>query len=289
MEPTEWLREQVDERLEGLFSEISELVIKTFNDLLTCAETDEEIEELLLEALETGIEHGNDETMGLIWICVLLGEMRCIGAIGPLQQALLVPDEDLVGGAIRALRRIGEPALEAVLEQVEDESVSAECYAACVSTLEGVRLHDLPDLLDGIEHMLIRHVLSVSERLKNQDPDPMDPERILGIRHLESAALTLARLGSLGRLGSQRTREPIEAALKLLDGSNSFLLEALDIMEEQPEGIPCTSGGEWTEEYRWALGGDLPGGDLQEPDLDELTESEPPHFDTHEDTHEPRL
>ena len=259
MEPIRWLREDVDERLEGLFGDDPELLRKTIQDILERSDVEPEIEELLLDTLEQGLEESNDETMGLTWICVLLGELGSHDAVGPLLQALVSNDEDFVGGATRALRRIGERAFEAALELIDDEDVSADCYVACVEVLEGVSLHEIPELRHRIEDTLLNHVRVITHRHSHEgDPDGGGGS---GVRHLEAASLALARLGA------QRARADVETALETVcDGSNAFLLEAVEIFEEQPEGIPCKSDSSWDTEYRWALGSDLPAGEIELPD-----------------------
>lgn len=242
-----WLRDSADERLQGLFSDDSEEVRVTVRDLIAEAFADPEVEELLVDTLEASLRDGNDDTSASAWMAVILGETRCVQAIGALVEAISGEDEMLAAAASRALRRIGQPAFAVLLDMLEGDDLGSGLYVAVAECLEGLRLHDLGDERERAIALLTQRVLTPAEGRE-------------GLVRIEAAALALARLGE------QDARTAIElAAERLGRTSSSFLHEALEILDAQPQGIPCASADPWDDEFRWALGPDLPGGELARP------------------------
>lgn len=244
MKPIRWLKDEVDERLEGLFSDEPDDVRGTIRELVDQAQTDPEIEELLADTLQSALDQGNDDTMGSAWIGLILGEIGSEEGIAPLLGSISSDDEVLAANAIRALQRIGRPALEAILDRMEeDEEIDAAAFAAGAEVLEGVRLHDLPDLSQRIEDVFLEHLQHIRQILT---PDITLSGHAL--RRLETASLTLARLGVAAAHDDIK-----HFAEEHCDGMNSFLQEALEILEEQPAGIPPRDSS-WETEFRYALG-----------------------------------
>lgn len=245
-----WLRETVDERLLGLFSEQPELIQKTVGNLVHECLVDPEIEEMISDTLAASIESGNDETTGTVWLAVILGEVRSQDAVGSLVQALTVDDEMLQAAAARSLRRIGARAFEMLLDVIADDEVDPDMFVVSASCLRGLTLYNLPELQDRAESLLRQYLVHV------------DGSRD-GLRRAEAAALALARLGVAD------ARELVEHALKTAGGNaNGFLEDALEMMDEHPDGIPV-SDREWDDEFRWALGPVIPGGELADREEDE--------------------
>ncbi len=245
MKPTPWLREEADDRLQGLFAENLDTVHKAVRDLVERCLLDPEIEELLIETLQAAISQGNDETQASVWMTVVLGELESREAVPVLVQALSFHDEMVSMAAVHSLRRIGLPAFEALLEILDGEGLNGDTFTAMAGVLRGVTLHDYPQILEQVESALLRYVI--------HPPQGRD-----GYRCMETAALTLARMGVA------RARQPIERVLKdRYDSVHAYLQEALDILEEHPQGIPCDRNDSWDGEFRWAAGDQLPGGELE--------------------------
>ncbi|MCI0651104.1 MAG: HEAT repeat domain-containing protein [Planctomycetes bacterium] len=244
MEDNGWLREHADERLQGLFSEDGALVHRTVSDVIDEARLDPNLEEIVVDTFSESIAEGNDDTQASVWLAIILGELQSADAIEPLLDALRSDDESLLAGAVRALRRIGRPAFEALLGMIEEAEIDCDLYIAVLAALEGVAMYDEAEIRDRLEtHLRWR----VANPQKGRD----------GIRAVEAAALALARLGvSDARANIQRT------LINACGGRNAFLTEALDIMDEHPRGLPCASSSTWDAEFRWNLTNELPGGDI---------------------------
>ena len=249
MESHGWLREDVDERLEGLFTENPSVIAVTVSDVIGEARDDPELEDILIETLNTALVEGNDETTGSAWCAVILGELPTDEGIAVLVLALTSEDEVVRAAAARALRRIGDPATEALLEVLNEETVGADLFAAAAECFHTGTTEAGTDLRERIEERMMRELLAIPESL---DRDP--------VRRMEVAGLTLACLGVA------RAREAIDRVMKrepLMN--NSFLQEAIEILDEYPEGLPRPTALGWQEEFRWVLEGGLPGGEVVDP------------------------
>lgn len=237
----DWCEGEVDGRIGALFGPEP---LAGIAELVAVAEADEEIESQLVEVLQASLDDPVDVTMGTAAVTLVLGEIGSHEAIGALIAALTSDDEMIVAAAIRALRRIGAPALEALLELLDDPEIDADVAQSIVEALEGVTLHELADLRAEIEARLLQELL----------------EPGLRSRRREAAALALARLGV------RRSRPVIERiSSEEFRQGNAFLLEAIELLEEHPDGLPCPAAGPWQEDLRWADAGTLPGGELEEP------------------------
>ena len=124
---------------------------------------------------------------------------------------------------------------------MRDEDFDGDHFPSAVEVLEGVRTLDSPQTRESVEE----HLLSYLYRPASEDGHA---------RRSEAAALTLARLGV------RRSKEAIERLHNdVYQRRNSFLQEAIDLLDENPDGIPCRSEIAWGEEFRWSSGAE-PGG-----------------------------
>ncbi|MGE3166947.1 MAG: hypothetical protein AB7O52_18740 [Planctomycetota bacterium] len=236
MKAHRWLRDEADERLEGLFSDDPDEVHVSIRDLLESAEDDPEIEDLLAETLRSSLDKEHDDTQASVWIVLILGQIGTELSLPVLLAALSSSDEALAATAVRSLQLLGREALEAALERLEeDEDVEPSHFAAVCEVLEGVQLHDLPDVRARIEDCLIEHLRKSAAT----------EAALLGnrLRTTETAALTLAHLGVAG------ARADVERVVAKTGGTNAFLLDAVEIMNEQPGGIPFRGGTTWENEF----------------------------------------
>ena len=233
---------ELDERIQALFGNDPFTAVA---ELTEAAGDDEELETQLVDLLQASLDNPIDASLGTAAVTLVLGEIQSREAIGPLIGALAADDEMVVAAAVRALRRVGEPALEALLDLLDSSDLDDDVAQAIVESLEGVSMHDLPEAQGQIESRLLRELLEPGIRPRRR----------------ESAALALARLGV------HRSREVIEHLFENEFGSaNSYLQEALEILEEHPDGLPSPAQSPWHEDLRWADGSQLPGGDLERPE-----------------------
>jgi len=239
--PEEWYEGDIDPRVAELFGGDPSRGVA---ELTALAQGDDELEAQLIELLQASLDTGADDTLGTAAVTIVLGEIRSREAIGALLRALGSPDEMVAAAAVRGLQRIGEPALEPLVELLDGDELDDDVAELVVAALEGVRAQDLPDARAQVEARLLGELYAPR----------------LGRRRRERAALALARLG-VARAGA--AVEHLLAAE--FPSGNAFLEEALEILGEHPEGLPSPAEVPWQEELFWADAGVLPGGDLMRP------------------------
>ena len=240
----------LDERIHALFGNDPFTAVAELTD---AAGGDEELETQLVDLLQASLDNPVDASLGTAAVTLVLGEIQSREAIGPLIGALAAEDEMVIAAAVRALRRVGEPALEALLDLLDSPDLDDDVAQSIVESLEGVTMHDLPEAQGQIESRLLRELLEPGIRPRRR----------------EAAALALARLGVA------RSREVIEHLYENeFAAGNAYLQEALEILEEHPDGLPSPASAPWHEDLRWADGSQLPGGDLEPPEAEDS--SHPP-------------
>lgn len=234
-----WLRDEVDERLSGLFSDDAGEVGAAIQELLDQAAADDDLHEILLETFQLSLDEQNDETQGTAWMALILGELELAEALGPLLQATSYDDDEvLVLAAVRSLRRMGRPAFTAILERLdEDDDYPTGAFVAAVQVLEGVQLHSLADVRAEIEETLVAYLLRARAE-----------HAFTEIAKVEGVAIALAHMGVA------RAKPTIQSIVDELPVGNSFLQEAIEIMDEHPAGMPCSASASWLEEFHWAFG-----------------------------------
>ena len=234
MEESRWLREHVeDEELSLLFTAVGDDLRRAIEYVMDRAARRSAVERSLLELLELAVNENLDDTYGSVWISLILGELQCRNAIPIFLRALGSGDEVLRDAAVDALRRIGEPAFDAVMKALE-ENREEEFELACYAALEGAGAWEHPYLLEEIRDFLL-------ERIRNSE---------LSAPALEAAALALARLGD------RRAIEPIRSLLVERFGNiNPALRDAVEMLEENREGIPLPSRlSSWEDRLEWITG-----------------------------------
>ena len=240
-----WYSGDLDERISALFGNDPFTAVA---ELTIAAQREVELESQLTEVLQASLDNPIDASLGTAAATLILGEIASHEAIGPLIAALASDDEMVVLAATRALRRIGEPALEPLLDMLDSPDLDEDVAQSVTESLEGVAMHDLPELRGQIESRLMRELLEPGVRPRRR----------------EAAALALARLVV------ERARAAIDPLLETeFRSGNTYLQEALEILDEHPEGLPCPANIAWHEDLRWADGSVLPGGELEDPDDEE--------------------
>jgi len=239
--PEEWYEGEIDPRVAELFGGDPSRGVA---ELAAAALGDDELEAQLVEILQASLDAGADESLGTAAVTIILGEIRSREAVGALLRALGSADEMVAAAAVRGLQRVGEPALEPLIELLDGEDLDDDVAELVVAALEGVRAEELPETRAQVESRLLGELLGPR----------------LGPRRRERAALALARLGV------PRALPAVEQLLATeFPAGNAYLEEAREILVEHPEGLPSPAEVPWQEELFWADAGVLPGGDLDRP------------------------
>jgi HEAT repeat protein len=229
-----WLRETVeDEDVALLFTAAGVELRKAISYVMERAAQRSSFEETLLRLLELAVDEGIDDTDGSVWISLVLGEIQSRRAIPIFLRALSGEDEALCDAAVDALRRIGEPGFDAVMEALE-ENDELTFQLAGYRTLEGAATWDHPYLLEEVKDFLLARVAA---------PNAPAPA-------LEGAALALAQLGD------RRALRHLKTLLKdRFEGVNASVQDAVEMLEENQEGIPLiTSLPPWEDRLAWLTG-----------------------------------
>lgn len=232
-----WLRDLVGEELIGLFSEDRDDVATTVSRLLERLPFDQELENSLIDALQTSVDYQNDDTQGSVWISLLLGEAAVLRAIPTLIQALhLDEDEELQAAAGIAILRCGEPGVDALLEGIDDDSPSPVFLQAAFRLLGCVGyLRDAP-----LRHKVMTFL---ADTLENEVVKAESLPLVEGIAH---AAAWLGHTELAPRLKEIHERH--------FHGRNVALADAVEMLESNTAAAPVVGQllpGE--EEYHWAF------------------------------------
>jgi HEAT repeat protein len=235
MQEPAWLRELIDdEDLAGLFSDDQEEVKSTVRHLVDRAAADLDLEERIVDLLDTSLEHRNDDTSASIWAAVILGEIGSTRAIPILQRGLALEDDELLQDAIAvALLRIGPPALDALMQSADDDAGLP--YRRAVYGVLGM----VGALEDG----------GLTRRVADFFESRIAPERRLepSERAIEELAQAASRTGERRLLGP--LREMLEADF---GGQNGPLQDAIEWLDENPGGVAFVGAvAPWEERYGW--------------------------------------
>jgi len=227
-----------DEQIALLFTASGEDLERIVEDTMARAERASGVERTLLELLEAAVDEGIDDTNGAVWISLILGELQSREAIPLFLRALSQDDESLAEAAVDALRRIGEPALDAVMQAL-DADTTDEFQESCFKALEGAGAWDHPYLVEEARDCVLGRLEAGG----------------LSDRGLEAAAMALARLGD------RRAIEPIKAALaERFHNVNGSLTDALEMLEENEAGTPLLPGlPSWEDRLTWLSRASLEG------------------------------
>ncbi len=234
-----WLRDMVDDELLGLFSENSRQVARTARSLVAMGAEDPAIVGKLIDALETSLLHGNDETQATVFISLILGEIRSRDAVPVLLRALGSEDETLQQSAEDALLRIGAPSIDRLMDAY-DEEPSAQFTEAGYRLLGNVgSLHD-EDLLQRTRDFLF-------ERAQAEEANP----------HSEHAIERLFQASAF--LGDRRMMAVMDRVLRSrFRGMNAAIQDSRDMLSENTQGLPLVHDKPpWIEPHRWLFEEDL--------------------------------
>jgi hypothetical protein len=238
-EPGRWLREMVDDRILGLFSDEAEDVRKAARRILAVATDDPSVVEELTDALRTSILEGNDDTQGSLWIAILLGEIGDRSALPILILGLGSEDEPLQEASRDGILRMGAPGVDALIEELEGDP-GPELLDA------GYRLLGYAGSL-GDPGVRERAMDFLAERVEREAAKPS------GECKIES----LFQAGAL--LGDRRMLEAMDRVLRTrFKGNNAAIQDSREMLAENAAGEPLVfDSPPWIEEHRWLFEEDL--------------------------------
>ena len=253
-EEVPWLREMVDDELLGLFSEEEDEVRRTARNLGLRASSDTAVLEKLVDALRTSIERQNDDTRASLWIALILGEIGDPTTTPILLMALGSGDEPLQEASRDAILRMGAPAIEALMDEI-DEEPGPELTDAGYRLLGYVGSLGDPQLLERVMDFLLGQV-------DREAAKPPDERRIESLFHA----------GAL--LGDRRMLKPMDLVLReRFQGRNAAIRDSREMLAENTAGEPLVyDSPPWIQEHRWLFEGSSRvrrGGPDQEDDAEE--------------------
>ena len=231
---TPWLREMVDDDLLVLFVDDDEEIARAVRHFMELAQEKTAVEEQLIDLVEISLEHLNDDSSASMWAIVILGEIGSVRAIPVLRHALLA-DEVLQDTAQIALLRIGSPAVEAIMDAIdEDENPRLNRAAYPLLGMIGVLEDDL--MSDRVANFLQARV-PVERRSDREDSA------------LEELFQAIARIGDRRQLETMK-----EILSEDFSDNNPALQDAIELLEENIAGVAIgASTPPWEERYGWIL------------------------------------
>ncbi|MEC8895823.1 MAG: hypothetical protein VX675_05830 [Planctomycetota bacterium] len=235
------LKELVDEpELAGLFSDDRQDIARTVRELVNRALEDGDFQSRLADALEVAVDENLGEDEAALWIVAILAESRSQAAIHTLLRSFALEDEESLSQASGiALLRIGVPALEALMEWV-DEEPGLDLRRQTYGLLGDCGVLEEQEYLEDIREFL-------RARTARELGKPA------GERALEEAAAAIARLGDHSFLDDLR-----RILMKDYGGANPGLQDSIELLEENPESIPfIPTISPWEECYGWIFEEDL--------------------------------
>jgi hypothetical protein len=252
-----WLRESVDDRILGLFSDEAEDVRKAARRILAVTPDDPSVVEELTGALRTAIVEGNDDTQGSLWVALLLGEIGDRSTLPVLILGLSSEDETLQEACRDGILRMGAPGVDALIEELEGDP-GPELLDA------GYRLLGYAGSL-GDPGVRERAMDFLSECVEREAAKPA------GECKIES----LFQAGAL--LGDRRMLEAMDRILRIrFKGMNAAIQDSREMLSENKTGEPLVfDSPPWIEEHRWLFEEDLDRARVKGRREDEAEEGEP--------------
>ena len=247
-------RDLVDEpELLALLSDDKQELVGAVRALVDRCLEDGEFQGRLADTVETAIEEGCGEEQAVLWIVAALAETRSQAAIHTLLRSFAMEEEEesLSGAAGIALLRIGVPAIEALMEWI-DEEPGVDLRKLTYRLLGDCGVLDEQGYIQDVKEFLRSRVL------REQLRDPGD-------RALEDAAAASARLGDVDFLDKLR-----EIFTQSFEGRNASLQDSIELLEENPDGVPFVPTiSAWEESYGWLFEEDLESHRVNRPEAEE--------------------
>ena len=196
----------------------------------------------------------------MLWIVAILAEARSQTAIHTLMRSFAMEDEEsLCNAAGIALLRIGVPALEALMEWI-DEEPGLDLRRQTYRLLGDCGVIEERGYIEDIKEFLRARI--AREQLR----EPAD-------RALEEAIAASARLGDYEQLDNLR-----EIFVQGYEGRNTSIQDSIESLAENPDGIPFVpSMTPWEESYGWIFEEDLESRRVNRPQEQEDASSSHHH------------
>ena len=230
-----WLRDMAEEDLRVLFCDDEDAVREQLRTLIRQAREDMDLEERLIDLVDTSVDLANDDTMGSVWAIVALAEIPSPRAATVLFRALAMESDELLQDAAGvALLRLGAASLEELMEILGEEESSLALRR------QGYQVLGRSGCLDDAE--FCRRVADFFESRLATEQHLEHSERAI-----EELALAIAALGATNFLEELRTihREHYK-------GSNVAFEDALARLEDNEDGVPFVGTRmPWQERYGW--------------------------------------
>ena len=247
MPQTEWLREMVEEDLQVLFCDDEETVRDHLRDLIRRAREDMDLEERLIDLVDTSVELQNDDTMGSVWAVIALAEIPSPRATTVLFRALATESDELLqDAASAALLRLGASALEQLMEFLAEETSAVLRQQAYRVLGRSGYLADA-EVCQRVEDFF-ESALSNEKHLERQE------------QALEELALAIADLGAIRLLDDLR-----QVLRHDFGGANVAIDDAVARLEDNENGVPFVgTRTPWHERYGWLFEDEPPEDDDEE-------------------------
>ena len=229
---TPWLREMIDDEFAVLFSDDDEEIARGVRHFVEVARANDAVEARLIDLLDTSFEHSNDDSNASIWAAVILGEIGSVRAISVLRRGLLA-DEVTQDTVQVALLRIGFPAIESMMDSIdEEENPQLNRVAYPLLGMVGV-LED--DFMSERVANFLQARIAVERRATKEDSA------------LEQLFQAIARAGDRRQLDTMK-----EIFHSQYAGNNPALQDAIELLEENVDGVAIgASTPPWEERYGW--------------------------------------
>lgn len=228
-----WLRDMVDDDLKALFVEDEDKLKRAVRHYIQAVQDDSDLEQRLVDLVETALREGNDDTSAAVMTAVILGEARSPLAIPVLLRALASDaDEVLQDAAGVALLRIGAPAIQGVMESFDETDLIGSRHLYTLLGQIGV-------LEDAALNEAVREFLR--DRVEAERKKP------LAERALEELFHASALLGDHRQL-------PILQQILAADyrGKNLALLDVAEMLAENAAGtVFVAAPPPWVQRQGW--------------------------------------
>lgn len=223
-----------------LFTEDRQEIARVVRGLVERATEDGDFQGRLADALDTAIDENFGEDEAALLIVAVLAEVRSQASIHTLLRSFAMEEEETLSHACGiALLRIGVPALDALMEWV-DEEPGLDLRRQTYRLLGDCGALEEKNYIEDVREFLRQRTLR-------------ELNRPIGERALEEAAAASARLGDYEHLEELRRIFTQEYA-----GMNPGLQDSIELLEENPEGIPFVPTiSAWEESYGWMFKEDL--------------------------------
>lgn len=257
-----YLRDEVDDpAIRALFEEGSSEFQVAVRYLIEQASSNDGVANLLIETLEASVEEFVDDTDASAWIAIILGEARACTAVGALLRTFAIDDDEtLQEAAAMALLRIGPPALDALMEWLDEEP--------------GRDLRRAGYRLLGDSGLVDRELSADEQDDSERSPGAPDGdgdgsfvahvreflrERIARERHFDATTSSLEEaVTAIARLGDRESLDPLRDILKRdFRGMQPVIQDAIEQLEENTDGVPFVpTQPPWVDRYGWLFDDD---------------------------------